>query len=236
MLVLVLVLVLLLLLVEEVTVDMINGTIIGSSSSSILIMITMVVVVVVDRSNDSITVDIAISSGSRGSGGGGSGSGSRTTNTMKWVHNLVRKSDDSVRLLLMSAHLIAHEPSHAAVLAVLAKASSTITNQIRERNAHFPERLISEELVAQVDVQVEVIAVLAADRVEIEPHLVVPLGILVSLRIRFGSLLLLVQRMVVLVAGSVAGEGYNCEDFEFLEEIECLQTLAAHQFEFQRSS
>lgn len=230
-----LVLLLLLLLVEEVTVDMINGTIIGSSSSSILIMITMVVVVV-DRSNDSITVDIAISSGSRGSGGGGSGSGSRTTNTMKWVHNLVRKSDDSVRLLLMSAHLIAHEPSHAAVLAVLAKASSTITNQIRERNAHFPERFISEELVAQVDVQVEVIAVLAADRVEIEPHLVVPLGILVSLRIRFGSLLLLVQRVVVLVAGSVAGEGYNCEDFEFLEEIECLQTLAAHQFEFQRSS
>lgn len=203
-----LVLVLLLLLVEEVTVDMINSTITGSSSSSILIMITMVVVVV-DRSNDSITVDIAISSGSRGSGGGGSGSGSRTTNTMKWVHNLVRKSDDSVRLLLMSAHLVAHEPSHAAVLAVLAKASGTITNQIRERNAHFPERFISEKLVAQVDVQVEVIAVLAADRVEIEPHLVVPLGILVSLRIRFGSLLLLVQRVVVLVAGSVAGEGYD---------------------------
>lgn len=235
MVVLVLVLLLLLLLLEEVTVDMINSTIIGSSSSSILIMITMVVVVV-DRSNDSITVDIAISSGSRGSGSGGGGSGSRTTNTMKWVHNLVRKSDDSVRLLLMSAHLIAHEPSHAAVLAVLAKASSTITNQIRERNAHFPERFISEELVAQVDVQVEVIAVLAADRVEIEPHLVVPLGILVSLRIRFGSLLLLVERLVVLVAGSVAGEGYDREDFEFLEEIECLQTLAAHQFEFQRSS
>lgn len=205
-----LVLVLLLLLVEEVTVDMINSTITGSSSSSILIMITMVVVVV-DRSNDSITVDIAISSGSRGSGGGGggSGSGSRTTNTMKWVHNLVRKSDDSVRLLLMSAHLVAHEPSHAAVLAVLAKASGTITNQIRERNAHFPERFISEKLVAQVDVQVEVIAVLAADRVEIEPHLVVPLGILVSLRIRFGSLLLLLERVVVLVAGSVAGEGYD---------------------------
>lgn len=198
--------VLLLLLVEEVTVDMINSTITGSSSSSILIMITMVVVVV-DRSNDSITVDIAISSGSRGSGGGGSGS--RTTNTMKWVHNLVRKSDDSVRLLLMSAHLVAHEPSHAAVLAVLAKASGTITNQIRERNAHFPERFISEKLVAQVDVQVEVIAVLAADRVEIEPHLVVPLGILVSLRIRFGSLLLLLERVVVLVAGSVAGEGYD---------------------------
>lgn len=203
-----LVLVLLLLLVEEVTVDMINSTITGSSSSSILIMITMVVVVV-DRSNDSITVDIAISSGSRGSGGGGGGSGSRTTNTMKWVHNLVRKSDDSVRLLLMSAHLVAHEPSHAAVLAVLAKASGTITNQIRERNAHFPERFISEKLVAQVDVQVEVIAVLAADRVEIEPHLVVPLGILVSLRIRFGSLLLLLERVVVLVAGSVAGEGYD---------------------------
>lgn len=198
--------VLLLLLVEEVTVDMINSTITGSSSSSILIMITMVVVVV-DRSNDSITVDIAISSGSRGSGGGGSGS--RTTNTMKWVHNLVRKSDDSVRLLLMSAHLVAHEPSHAAVLAVLAKASGTITNQIRERNAHFPERFISEKLVAQVDVQVEVIAVLAADRVEIEPHLVVPLGILVSLPIRFGSLLLLLERVVVLVAGSVAGEGYD---------------------------
>lgn len=201
-----LVLVLLLLLVEEVTVDMINSTITGSSSSSILIMITMVVVVV-DRSNDSITVDIAISSGSCGSGGGGGGS--RTTNTMKWVHNLVRKSDDSVRLLLMSAHLVAHEPSHAAVLAVLAKASGTITNQIRERNAHFPERFISEKLVAQVDVQVEVIAVLAADRVEIEPHLVVPLGILVSLRIRFGSLLLLLERVVVLVAGSVAGEGYD---------------------------
>lgn len=62
-----------------------------------------------------------------------------------------------------------------------------------------------------------------------------PLRILVSLRVRFRSLLLLVDRMVVLVAGAVAGEGYNCENFEFLEEIECLQTFATHQFDLQRS-
>jgi hypothetical protein len=104
------------------------------------------------------------------------------------------------------AYLIAHKPSYTAAFAVF-----IVTDQIRERNSHFAERFISEnaQFVAQIEKKIEVIEVFAAKRIEIESHVLIPLRILVSLCICFRFLRLL-MKMMVLVAGIVAGEGHNC--------------------------
>jgi len=157
-----------------------------------------------------------------------------TSNPNPNPSQFVREIEDTVGLSLGRSNLVTHEPRCAG---------SSVSDQIGKRHAALADDLIAEDeaVVAELKAEEEIVIIGVAWRVrkppQIEPRLVVPLGVAaigVAFSVRYGSLslLALLRHFPLRILAVDEDGGVNCE---LLEKVEGSEVLARDEFHLHAS-